>query len=147
MKLATAIFALACALTTQAAPITLVSEPVAASSPQNLSPRDMGWQSAPSEPAQDVNENNPWDKRDMGWQSIPSTPQEVQNDPWDKRNLDWQDAPPSEPAQGVKNNNPWDKRDMGWQAVPSNPQEVKNNPWDVVKPDTNPWDKRGNDSV
>ncbi|KAF9277515.1 hypothetical protein BGZ88_001122 [Linnemannia elongata] len=92
MKFSTALLlALACTLVTKAAPITPVPEPAAASTLQDLTPSNMDWQGAPSEPVQQVTNNNPWDKRDMGWQAVPSNPQEVKNDPWDT--------------------NPWDKRD------------------------------------
>lgn len=113
----TLLLVLACTFVTKAAPITPTPEPAAGSVLQDLTPRNMGWQGAHSEPVEQVTNNNPWDKRDMGWQAVPSSPQEVNNDPWDV----------IKPDSTIR-----DKRGGDGESV-----EV----------DTNPWDKRGDDSA
>ncbi|KAK3812372.1 MAG: hypothetical protein JOS17DRAFT_762567 [Linnemannia elongata] len=125
MKLSIALLlVLACTFVTKAAPILPVPEPAAGSVLQDLTPRDMGWQGAPSKPVQPVINNNPWDKRDIGWQAVPSNPQEV-NNPWDvvKPDSKFKDERGGDGESAEVDTNPWDKRG-------DDSAEVDTNPWD-----------------
>ncbi|KAG0270760.1 hypothetical protein BGZ95_001556 [Linnemannia exigua] len=138
--------------------------------------RDDQWDSIPTVRPQQ-NQEPSWEKRDDQWGSIPTVqPQQNQEPSLEKhaapivtqkdqdltaesipqdfipRNLGWQGSPQDDPPTV---HDPFhDKRDMGWQTAPSDPQEGgnSNDPWDTVKPDTpswntNPWDKRADESI
>ncbi|KAK3838909.1 MAG: hypothetical protein J3R72DRAFT_492782 [Linnemannia gamsii] len=127
MKLtATLLLSLACALFTSitftnAAPIVTQQDLTAASIPQDLIPRTLGWQGPPQDDSPTVNDIS-HDKRDMGWQTAPTDPQEGVNgnNPWDV----------VRPDSSSWNTNPWDRRGD-----------------DSAKVDTSAWDKRAEDSV